>query len=249
MAGGPVRSEIAYRSLANELREAILAEQFADGVQLPTEAELSRERGLSRQTVRRAFQDLVAEGLIYRVRGRGTFARGRDGQYLRQFGSVEDLMGLSLDTELELLIPLHDTLDAAAAQRLGVEGANVMSATFRRLHDGTAFCSTRVFLPVGIGWLLRDAAELNQIGLISKSTVIGLIDKAAEQPIIEAEQSITAAFLPGEVAGDLGVPPETPVMRIDRIYFNPTGTAVELAIDYFLPEHYTYRVRLYRSMR
>lgn len=44
------------------------------------------------------MQDLVAEGMICRVPGRGTFPVPRDGRYLRQFGSVKDLMGLSLDT-------------------------------------------------------------------------------------------------------------------------------------------------------
>lgn len=242
------RPEIAYRSLANELREAILADRYANGVRLPTEAELSRDRGLSRQTVRRALQDLVTEGLIYRVRGRGTFASGRDGQYLRQFGSVEDLMGLALDTELELLIPLHDLVDAAAAQRLGVEPDHLMGATFRRIHDGTAFCSTRDFLPIEIGRLLVDAPELTTVGLRSRSTVIGLIDTAAEQPITGAEQAITVAPLPAEVAGHLRVPSETPVLRIDRTYYDPAGTAVELAISYFLPKHYTYRVRLHRTV-
>lgn len=244
----PARPETAYRSLANELRAAILADEFAGGAKLPTEAELSRERGLSRQTVRRAFHDLVTEGLVYRVRGRGTFASGRDGQYLRQFGSVEDLMGLSLDTELELLIPLHEAVDAAAADRLGVDADQVMCATFRRIHDGVAFCSTRVFLPTSIGRLLLDRPELTEAGLCSRVTVIGLIDKTADQPIVEAEQSITVAPLPAEVSGHLRVLPEAPVLRIDRIYFNPLGRAVELAISYFLPEHYSYRVRLHRSM-
>lgn len=248
VATGPGRPEIAYRSLANELRDAILADRFANGAKLPTEAELSRDRGLSRQTVRRAFQDLVSEGLVYRVPGRGTFASERDGQYLRQFGSVEDLMGFSLDTEFELLIPLHDAVDAAAAHRLGVEGERIMSATFRRIHDGTAFCSTRVFLPTEVGRLLTHTPQLTQIGLRSRATVIALIDKAADQPITEAEQVITAAPLPAEISGHLRVPAQTPVLRIDRTYFNPTGCAVELAISYFLPEHYSYRVRLHRSM-
>lgn len=241
------RSDVAYRSLAGELRAAILADRFADGVRLPTEAELSRDRGVSRQTVRRAFQDLVNEGLVYRVPGRGTFASERGGRYLRQFGSVEDLMGITQDTEFELLSPLHEAVDAAAASRLGVDGERVMCTTFRRIHDGVAFCSTRVFLPLRIGRMLSGAPELTQVGSMRRATVIGLIDAVAEQPVAEAEQVITAAPVPAEVSGHLRVPPGTPALRIDRTYFDPAGVAVELAISYFHPEHYSYRVRLQRA--
>ena len=95
----------AYHTLASELRTSILQGKYADGSPLPTEAELASHHHLSRQTVRRASQELVAEDLVYRVAGRGTFAAPADRQYLRQFGSIEELMGLSLDTELELIEP------------------------------------------------------------------------------------------------------------------------------------------------
>ena len=96
----------AYQTLASDLRTSILQGKYADGSALPTEAELSAQHQLSRQTVRRAFQELVAEDLVYRVAGRGTFVVPADRQYLRQHGSIEELMGLSLDTELELIDPL-----------------------------------------------------------------------------------------------------------------------------------------------
>src|SRR4051794_13115335 len=64
----------AYKALAAELREAILAGKFPANHQLPTEAELVASSGLSRQTVRHAFRELESESLVYRIRGRGTFA-------------------------------------------------------------------------------------------------------------------------------------------------------------------------------
>jgi DNA-binding GntR family transcriptional regulator len=70
---GPSRGS-AYRQVASGLRQAIAAGRYATGQRLPTEAELVASTGLGRQTVRRAFQELVTEGVIYRVRGRGTFA-------------------------------------------------------------------------------------------------------------------------------------------------------------------------------
>ena len=67
----------AYQALREQLRSEIAAGQYRDGTRLPTESELVARHGLSRQTVRRAFQDLVAEGVVYRVPGRGTYATNR----------------------------------------------------------------------------------------------------------------------------------------------------------------------------
>ncbi|MFD0663827.1 GntR family transcriptional regulator [Thermocatellispora tengchongensis] len=115
MAPGTGRRESGYAALARTIRNEILQGRYADGRRLPTEAELARRHGVSRQTVRRAFQDLVAEGLVHRVPGRGTFARPKDGAYIRQFGSIDDLMGLSMDTRMDITVPLHRRVDVTAA--------------------------------------------------------------------------------------------------------------------------------------
>ena len=128
----------AYRQVASGLRRAIAAGQYPAGQRLPTEAELVSATGLSRQTVRRAFQELVTDGAIYRVRGRGTFAVPGDGKYLRSFGSVDDLMALSLDTEMQVVEPLHVLASLAAARSLQVDDDMVMSMSFVRLHEGCA---------------------------------------------------------------------------------------------------------------
>lgn len=59
-----------------------VVEQIAAGLspdaQLPTEQALADLLGVSKSTVRKAFEDLVAEGLIYQEQGRGTFVGSTD---------------------------------------------------------------------------------------------------------------------------------------------------------------------------
>ena len=98
----------AYLVLADELRGSILGGEYAGGRQLPTETSLAAEHRLSRQTVRRAYLELVSEGLVDRIPGRGTFAAEHGPRYLRQFGSVEDLMSLAIDTTIEIVRPLSE---------------------------------------------------------------------------------------------------------------------------------------------
>jgi GntR family transcriptional regulator len=241
------RTEAAYAMLARTLRGAILAGRYADGTRLPTEAELAAEYRVSRQTVRRAFHDLVAEGMVRRVPGRGTFAAPRREPYLRQFGSVEDLMGLSVDTRLEVLSPLRRQVDIDAASRLRLDSDAVYRVLFRRRHQDVAFCLTTVYLPPDIGAVLAGCPELATPGALSETTVIGLIERHTTTPIAEAEQSITAVAATDTVTVYLDCEPGEPLLRVDRSYADTAARPVELATSYFLPEHYSYRVRLRRG--
>lgn len=240
-------AEPAYRSLAATLRAQIAEGRYRDGVRLPTESELSDEFGLSRQTVRRAFQDLVAEGAVYRVPGRGTFANeGSEGRYLRHLGSIEDLMNLSDDTTMEVVSSPARRVDLEAAGRLRLDTDMVYRIVFRRFHDDVPFVVTAVSWPEPVARLVLDRPEV-AAGARSAYTMIGLLEPHLPRPITEAAQSITVAAATTTVAELLGCPEGHPMLRVDRLYSDSDGNAVELAVSYFLPEHYTYRVTLRRN--
>ncbi|HLV73245.1 GntR family transcriptional regulator [Actinomadura hallensis] len=246
---GARRRESGYTVLARELRTQILQGRYADGRRLPTEAELAERYRVSRQTVRRAFQDLVAEGMVYRVPGRGTFATPRrERGYLRQFGSIDDLMGLSADTRMQIIAPLRRRVDVNAAGRLRLPDDVVHVVVFRRLHEGTPFCVTTVALPPGVARSLASVPELTAPGATSDQTIIGLLDARLKAPIAEAEQSITVALADDETAEHLGCDPGHPLLKIDRLYLDTTGAPVELAVSHFLPELHSYRTNLRRSI-
>jgi GntR family transcriptional regulator len=66
-------SEHAYRRIERHLRDLIAA-GGGRAEPLPTEVELAQEFGVSRMTVRQAFNALVAAGMVVRYRSKGTFA-------------------------------------------------------------------------------------------------------------------------------------------------------------------------------
>jgi DNA-binding GntR family transcriptional regulator len=241
-----MRTAPAYQTLRDRLRGEISAGRYRDGTRLPTESELVARHGLSRQTVRRAFQDLVSEGMVYRVPGRGTYARDGGHRYLRQLGSIEDLMSLSDDTTMEVLAGLRRRVDVDAASRMRLDDDVVYTVVFRRLHDGVPFVLTRVHLPEPVARSVLQSAELTD-GAVSTSTVIGLTEPHLSQSIAEAAQSITVSVADDEVAAAVGCDRGHPMLRVDRLYSDVAGTPVELAVSHFLPEQYTYRVTLRRS--
>jgi GntR family transcriptional regulator len=237
---------VAYRTLAAQIRTAIRNGEYADGRQLPTEEQLAASYSVSRQTVRRAMQDLVSEGIIYRVAGRGTYPVAEEDRYVNHFGSVEELMALSLDTECQVVSPLQRKVDVATAGRLRLPSDEIAAVTLLRLHADVPFCYTSVYLPPRIGRLLAGSDELAAAGRRSRVTVIGLIDAQLSGSVAAAEQSISAAGAPVPAGRHLGCEAGQPLLRIDRLYFDGAGDPVELAVSYFDPEHYSYRVKLRR---
>jgi len=235
----------AYLRIAEALRLAVLRSPDAE-LRLPTEAELAEEHGVSRQTVRRAYQELVSDGLVTRTPGRGTFAARGGSQYLRRFGTVEDLMSLSVDTEMEVLAPLARRVEIEAAGRLGLSSDVVAAVSFRRLHLGVPFCVTDVYLPPEVGALIADAPEV-QRGARSSRTIIGLLDPVLADPIGGADQTITVALADTRVAAATDSEPGEPMLRIDRMYRAMSGEAVELAVSRFVTSLYSYRSSLRRA--
>ena len=66
--------ENKYESLRETLRQRAKRE-FAPGAKFPTQRALMAEYGVSLATVDRALRELVAEGILMRSQGRGTFVR------------------------------------------------------------------------------------------------------------------------------------------------------------------------------
>ena len=74
-ADQPAPGQSRYGWLAASLRARITRGEWVPGTALPAEAALAREHGVALGTLRQALALLVAEGLLERQHGRGTFVR------------------------------------------------------------------------------------------------------------------------------------------------------------------------------
>ena len=66
-----------YLQLARNLRDHIESGGITPGNALPSERDLSEMAGISRVTVRKAIEQLIEEGVLFRKQGSGTFVARR----------------------------------------------------------------------------------------------------------------------------------------------------------------------------
>lgn len=68
-----VGQELKYQKVIDWIREEIEAGRLQPGQRLMSEQKMSEKFGLSRQTIRRAMQELVEQKVVVRVQGSGTY--------------------------------------------------------------------------------------------------------------------------------------------------------------------------------
>ena len=96
-----------YEQLKERLRQLILSGAIREGERLPSVRELATELTINPNTIMRAYRELEAEGFVYSIQGKGTFAgklsevdAGRKQLLLQKFReSAKELLQLGVSTE------------------------------------------------------------------------------------------------------------------------------------------------------
>lgn len=98
-----------YLQVKRQIEHLIRTGVWEKGQKLPTERDLSRTLGVSRNTVSMAYQELVEEGILFSHQGSGTYVAEADDIFRRE-GKKERLLRI-IDMCLEETVNLGFTLD------------------------------------------------------------------------------------------------------------------------------------------
>ena len=102
-AGVPI-----YEQIAQQVRDAILTDQVEADEMLPSIRALARDLRVSVITTTRAYSDLVAEGFLANVPGKGYFVLPRDSELVREQVLREVEEHLDRAVERARLVQLSD---------------------------------------------------------------------------------------------------------------------------------------------
>src|SRR5580700_1616284 len=128
-----IRKRSLVERLVAEVRGQITAGRLAEGQQLPTEARMAAEFGVSRPLLREALAELRAEGFVETVNGRGTFVRHPSEADLAD-AFVRQLQ-LSADPELtaDHLYEARQAIELCSAALAAERATPELIATLQRL--------------------------------------------------------------------------------------------------------------------
>ncbi len=237
-----------YHQIYLVLREQLQEGLFAQGI--PAETELARQFGVGRVTVRHAMEQLVAEGLIVRVAGRGTFptAQGRalaspgatvQAQPTRLAGLMENIVSASRATTVKVLEWRALAASESVALALGIPlGSEVRKAVRRRSSREGPLSYITTYVPNDL------ALAISRRDLISKP-MLQLLEEAGVA-LGRAQQTISARQADAVVAQELGVAIGTALLWVRRRVFDLQDRPVQWLEGLYRPDRYEYQMEVSR---
>ncbi len=234
-----------YAKVETLLADDISAGVLPTGSQLPPEERLIERFGVSRTTVRKAVENLVARGLVEIRRGKGTFvAQPKVTQELTELtGFVEDMQALGRAATAQLLDKEIVPADADVARQLALpSGTLVMRIRRVRLADGVAMSFDETYLP-------REIGEKIVTHDLDVEPIFTLLEDRYDLPLIEAEYRLEAVSAAQAVAAALAVEPGSAVFLIERTSFTEGHRAIDYEKLHYRGDLISFVTRLARRPR
>lgn len=230
----PARHEMVEQHLRSQIG------QSNPGDALESDADLCELFGVSRMTVRQATQRLVAEGLIYRTPGRGTFvARPQLHRHTNTLLSLSADMARRGQTVHSRVLVAHTRLiEADEIGPLRLSSSSIVTHIGRlRLADDVPIAIENVVLPVRFSWLLDLDLTLNSLHQ-------ALADHG--EPPTHATGTQIAAVAGFDDADLLQVSPGAPLFIENRTIYS-AGRPIELTTSRYAGTRFVYHVDLHRA--
>ncbi|AMV73708.1 phosphonate metabolism transcriptional regulator PhnF [Desulfuromonas carbonis] len=194
-----------YRQISRRIEEEIESGRYPIGHQLPTEHNLGLRYGVNRHTAREALRQLKDNGLVYSIRGKGTFVASDKVPYQvsKKVRFSSAILEAGLLPGARLLGAGLEQADPWLAARLELEpGAPILALEILRSVNGIPFSLALSWLPgdpfaglvdyLGEGFslyaLLRD---LHGIDASRKSSIFEVtLAKKREGDLLQIPRSV-----------------------------------------------------------
>ncbi len=224
-----------YLQLKAAIEERIRTGALSPGQALPSERRLSQMLGVSRLTVRRALDELVAGGVLTRRQGSGTYVTPRVEQPL----SV--LSGFSEDMRARGMVPGSRWVKRERGQASPTEamtlslapGEPVVRLLRVRTADGRPMAVEHAVIPA------RFLNDPNEVG----ESLYAALKQRGFAPA-RALERIRAVAATDRVAELLGVETGTPVLYIERVSYLADGTPLEFTRSHYRGDRYDFVAEL-----
>lgn len=218
-----------YIQIAKNIRKGIADKKVEAGYALPSERELCQMTGVSRVTIRKALDVLVADHVVERKHGAGTFVLPRIehlGSSLKGFTSNAQHKGHKPQAIWIVKAYGVPTIEEAAILQISEDEKVVRLGRVRQFENE----------PVAIEHAVVPARLLPDITEI-KESLYQALEGEGNRPV-KGTQKVRASLANPTEAGLLSVEEFSEVLRIERRSFLQDGTPVELTRSAYRGDRY-----------
>ncbi|CAI8944673.1 MULTISPECIES: GntR family transcriptional regulator [Burkholderia] len=239
----PLSAAPLYVQIKDTLRARILDGTYAPHSRMPSEHELCAMFDVSRITVRQALGDLQKEGLLFRLHGKGTFVSKpkafQNVTSLQGFAEAMSSMGYEIVNQLRSVRTVK--ADRHLATKLNVpEGAPLVEIHRVRLLNREPVSLEQTWVPEALGKRLAGAD-------LATRDIFLILENDCGVPLGHADVSIDAILADDEIVDALRVEESSPVLRIERLTHDASGTPIDYEHLYFRGDAFQYRLRIDRQ--
>ena len=227
-----------YASLKKLVRQAIDAGDLKESDAIPAERDVAEMLSISRVTVRKAFTELVMEGVLVQRRGSGTYVNGpgrRIEQPLSRLTSfTQDMQLRGIKTDADWLSRVSGLPTPDEALKLSISPRETVSR-FRRLRraDGIPLAIENAVIPN------KFLPQPEQV----EGSLYAALDARGLKPV-RALQRLHASALSAADAKLLDLPTGSPALFIERISYLSDGRAVEFTRSCYRGDSYDFLAEL-----
>lgn len=235
-----------HYQLKQALLEQIRRDRLRPGDRLPTETVIEERYGVSRSTIRQALQNLVVEGHVERIQGKGTFVAPPRITHLPYLTSFSENMRRQGYTPTRRVVDrrLETPPDDVAAQLDVDQRAECLYLRRTLLADGDAIGVADTWLPAEVLGGSADALDATRLEAASLYEL--LQSPPIEMDLHHGVELITPAAGAPDDAALLGLAAGSPVLVVERISRDATERVVECTRMVFDGSRYAYRVEMSR---
>lgn len=217
-----------YHQLKQRLNARIQSGEWKPGDKIDSENRLMDIFHVSRNTAKKAIDELVQEGSLYKVQGKGTFvSRPKFEQSLSGFYSFSRVLREKGLHPTDRVLEVNEVIPSESV-RIGLQlasGENVIEMKRLRCANDEPIILESSFMPKSV---IQDMSVLYEVG---KSSLYDLLDERYNVIVVRAKEAFEPVLIREGESVLLETEVGKPALLLERTAFDTNDQPVEYCIS------------------
>ncbi|MDW0115177.1 GntR family transcriptional regulator [Sporosarcina saromensis] len=217
-----------YYQVKQRLDERIQSGEWKPGDKIDSENQLMTVFNVSRNTAKKAIEEMVQEGTLYRIQGKGTFvSHPKFEQSLGGFYSFSQVLKEKGFKPTDIVLEV-DEVTPSARVREGLQLSTeekVVQMKRIRCADGEPIILETSYMPKSV---VKNKEDLREVGV---SSLYDLLSARYGVTVIRAKEAFEPVLIRDHESIHLNTEVGKPALLLERTAFDTDGCPVEFCIS------------------